>query len=185
MNWIVFLVVSWVAFGLEVGFRDALRLAPGDVAPSFVVPLLVYIALSAPPKQALWGALLIGALLDLTWLIPRDDLAEATVLGPNALGAVIATQLVLSVRGMVIRRNPLTLVVLSVAAGAVMAVVVVAFMTLRELYGDPIRFSPTGELWTRLLSAAYTGVTAIAWAVVLRLMEPVFGFHHDRGMRRH
>ena len=184
MNWIVFLVVSWFALGLEVGF-DALRLAPGDVAPSFVVPLIVYIALSAPPKQALWAALLIGALLDLTWLIPRDDLAEATVLGPNALGALIAAQLVLSLRGNVIRKHPLTLVVLSIASAAVMSVVVVALMTLRELYGDPIEFSPTGELGARLLSALYTGVTALIWAVVLRLMEPLFHFQNDRGKRRH
>ena len=55
MNWIVFLVVSWFAFGLEAGF-DALRLAPGDVAPSFVIPIIVYIALSAPAKHALWAA---------------------------------------------------------------------------------------------------------------------------------
>jgi len=184
MNWIVFLVVSWFALGLEVGF-DALRLAPGDVAPSFVIPILVYIALSAPAKHALWAALLIGALLDLTWIIPRDDLAEATVIGPNALGALIATQLVLSLRGMVIRKHPLTLVVLSIASASVMGVVVVAFMTLRELYGDPIDFSPTGELGTRLLSALYTGATALVWAVVLRLMEPMFLFQHDRGMRRH
>ena len=185
MNWITFLIVSWLAFGLEIGFRDALRLAPGDVAPSFVVPLLVYIALSAPSKHTLWAALFLGLLLDLTWLIPRDDLAMATVVGPNALGALVAAQLVLSIRGMVIRRHLLTLVVLSAASAALMAVVVVALMTIRDLYGDPIDFKPTGELGTRLLSALYTAATAVGWAFVMRMIDPAFQFQHDRGLRRH
>ena len=177
--------MSWVAFGLEVGFRDALRLAPGDVAPSFVVPFMVYVALSAPPKQALWAALALGALIDLLWLVPRTDFAESAVLGPHALGAVVAAQLVLSVRGMVIRRHMLTLVVLSIASAAVMAIVVVALMTLRDLYGDPIKFDATGEMGSRLLGALYTGATAVAWALIMRLVDPAFQFQHDRGMRRH
>jgi cell shape-determining protein MreD len=185
VNWITFLIIAWVAFGLEVGLRDALRLAPGDIAPSFVVPLIVYIALSAPAKHALWAALFLGALIDLTWLVPRDDLAESSVLGPHALGAIIAAQGVLAVRGSVIRRHLLTLVILSIAAAAVMAIVVVAFMTLREAYGDPIRFSPTGELGTRLLIAVYTGGTAIAWALIMRLIDPAFQFQNERGLRRH
>lgn len=185
MSWIVFLVITWLAFGLELGFRDALRLAPGDVAPSFVVPMLVYVALSAPPRQVLWAALFTGALIDVTWAVPRTDAAvDASVLGPHALGLLIAAQFVLAVRGMVIRRHPLTLVVLSVAAAAVMEVVVVALMTTHELYGDPIQFSPTGELVSRLLSALYTAATALGWAVVMRLADPLFQFQHDR-VRRH
>jgi hypothetical protein len=184
LNWITFLIVAWLAFGLQMGF-DAFRLAPGDISPSFVVPLLVFIALSAPAKHALWAALLIGLLIDLTWLIPRTDGGEAIVIGPHALGALLAAQLVLSVRGMVIRRHFLTLIILSIVAASVMAVVVVAFMTVRDLYGDPIDFSPTGELVSRLLSAVTTGGSALAWALVLRPIEAGFQFHHERGMRRH
>lgn len=184
MNWITFLIVAWLAFGLQMGF-DAFRLAPGDISPSFVVPLIVVVALSAPARHALWAALLLGALIDLTWLIPRTDGGEAIVIGPNALGALLATQLVLSVRGMVIRRHFLTLVVLSVVAGAIIAVVVVAFMTVRSLYGDPIEFRPTGELVSRLLGAVCTGGSALVWALVMRIIEPGFQFQHERGMRRH
>lgn len=185
MSWIVFLVMTWLAFGLELGLRDALRLAPGGVAPSFVVPLMVYIALSAPPRQALWGALLAGCLLDLTAMVPRTDAAAMlTVLGPGAIGMLISTQFVLSVRGMVIRRHPLTLTVLSVVAAAVIQVMIVAFFTLRTMYGDPIEFQPTTELVSRLASALYTAATALAWAFVLRFLDPLFRFQTDR-IRRH
>jgi rod shape-determining protein MreD len=186
LNWVVFLVVGWVAFGLELGLRDALRLAPGDVAPSFVVPVMVYVALSAPSKQALWAAILLGALVDVTWIIPRTDAAAtASVLGPYALGMLVAAQFVLAVRGLVIRRHPLTLTVLSMIASIIASVVVVAFLTVRSLYGDPIEFSPTSDLGSRLLSGLYTGATALGWAFALRLVDPFFGFHHDRGVRRH
>lgn len=184
MNWITFLIIAWLAFGLQMGF-DALRLAPGDISPSFVVPLMVFVALSAPARHALWAAMLIGLLIDLTWLVPRTDGGEAIVIGPHALGALLATQLVLSVRGMVIRRHFLTLAFLSIVSASVMAVVVVAFLTVRDLYGDPVDFSPTGELVSRLLGAVYTGGSALAWALVARFIEPGFQFHHERGMRRH
>ena len=184
MNWITFLIVAWLAFGVQMGF-DAFRLAPGDISPSFVIPLIVFVALSAPARHALWAALLLGLLIDLTWLVPRTDGGEAIVVGPHALGALLATQLVLSVRGMVIRRHFLTLVILSMVSAAVVAAVVVAFMTVRDIYGDPIEFRPTGELVSRLLGAVYTGGGALAWALVTRLIEPGFQFHHDRGMRRH
>ena len=184
MNWITFITVAWRALGLQLGF-DAFRLAPGDISPSFVVPLIVYIGLSAPARHALWAALLLGLLIDLTWLIPRTDGGEAIVIGPNALGALLATQLVLSIRGTVIRRHFLTLMILSIVVGSVIAAVVVPFMTVRVFYGDPIDFSPTGELVTRLLSAVVTGGTALAWALVVRLIEPGFQFQHERGMRRY
>ncbi|USO00144.1 MAG: hypothetical protein H6810_05640 [Phycisphaeraceae bacterium] len=185
MSWIVFLVVSWIAFGLELGLRDALRLSPGNIAPSFVVPVMVYVALSAPPKQALWSALLLGALLDLTGEIARTDMTAAWILGPSAIGLLIAAQFVITVRGMVIRRHPLTLVVLSIVAAGVAQTVVVAFLTVRHLYGDPIAFAPTGELVTRLGSALYTGATAFVWAIVLRPVDPLFRFQHDRIGRRY
>ncbi|HHN77810.1 MAG TPA: hypothetical protein ENK11_03920 [Phycisphaerales bacterium] len=185
MNWIVFLVVTWFSFGLELGLRDALRLSPGEIAPSFVIPVAVYVALSAPPKQVLWSAILLGVLVDLTWMIPRTDAAAAAwVLGPNALGMLVAVQFVLAVRGMVIRKHPLTLVVLSIVGAAIMQTVVVALLTLHAVYGDPIAFNPTGELITRLGSSLYTGATAFIWAIALRLVDPFFRFQHVRG-RRH
>jgi cell shape-determining protein MreD len=185
VNWITFLVISWVAFGLELGLRDALRLAPGDIAPSFIVPLIVYIALSAPARHVLWAALVLGVMIDLTWLIPRTDIGAASVLGPHALGAIVAAQLVLAIRGSVIRRHLLTLVILSIAAASVMAIVVVALMTVRDAFGDPIRFSPTSELGSRLLGACYTAGTAAAWALVMQLVDPAFQFQNERGLRRH
>lgn len=186
MSWIFFLLMTWVAFGLELGFRDALRLSPGEIAPSFVVPLVVYVALSAPPRQALWAALLIGTLVDLTWLIPRTDAAAtASVLGPNAIGMLVSAHFVIAVRGMVIRKHPLTLTVLSVCAAAVTQTVVVTFLTFRELYGDPIAFNPTSELVTRLGSALYTAATAFVMAIAFRPVDPLFNFQHERGTRRH
>ncbi len=184
MNWLTFAIAAWFALGLELGLRPALRLGPEALAPSFMLPLAVFVCLWAPHRVALWACLACGLLVDLTWRHPISGGGAATVLGPYALGYFLGGQLVLTLRGVLIRGNPLTMAVMSMLAAAVVHVVVVAAMTVRSLYGDPIDFSPALELLVRLGASAYTGVAGLALSLLLIPLTPAFGFQQQATHRR-
>lgn len=177
MNWLVFALVTWIMLGLEIGLKSSLRLGDSSIAPSFVAILAVFVATAAPPRTAQWACLLIGALVDLTSPIPRADAASSfTVLGPNALGALLMCQLVLAVRGLLFRRNPLTVAVLAATGFAVWQVVVTAVFTVRDLTGDPVVWVPAGQLGSRMASSLYTGLLALPLSLLLLAVAPLFSF---------
>ena len=184
MSWLAFGVTLWLGLGLEMGLRDALRLGGGSIAPSFIVPLVVWFALNASQRPALWAALIAGAMLDLTAAMPRTDGGDALILGPRALGLLLAARLVIAIRGKLIRRSPITVGVASGLAGAVVACVVVTLFAARAALGDPFQWSIGSELTTRLVSAGFTALVGLFVAIPLRLAEPVFGFPTDRAVRR-
>lgn len=183
MNPITFALATLVFFALELGLKDVLQLGPRPIAPSFVLPLAIFVAMWAQPLPALWAALILGVLVDLTWTIPRTDGGVATILGPHAMGYLLMGWLVLNIRGMVIKRNPLTLGFLTLLGGCVAQIVVVAMLTIRSLYGDPIPWDATAELVNRALSAAYSAVTAIPLSLPLFALAGLFGFHHAQPRR--
>ena len=186
MKWLVAVVVIWVTFGLELGLRDALRLGSGDIGPSFVAVLATYIALHAPPKTAQWAALVLGLLADLTWQLERAGGGAAYTIGPTALGLWLGTRLVLAARGSLRRGHPLTLAAMTIAAAAVAQIVITSALSVRSIYGDELPWSPSAELWRRLMSAVYSGGLALVLWVPLRLLiTPVIGFPADRGRPRH
>lgn len=186
MNWLVAAVTAWVFFGLELGLRDALRLGSGDIGPSFVVVLCAFIALHAPPKTAQWSALLLGVLADLTWQLERVGGGAAYTIGPTALGLWLGARLVLAARGSLRRGHPLTLAAMTLATAAVAQIVVTALLSARSVYGDELPWSPSQELFRRLLSAVYSGGLALVLWVPLRvLITPVIGFPADRVRPRH
>lgn len=182
MSWLVFAIVSWLAFGLEIGLRPLLSPGQGNVAPSFVIPVLVYVALWAPARTALWAGLTLGLAADLTSAVDLSPIGAATVVGPHAIGYLLAAQLVIAARAVVIGRRPVTLVVLSILASLVAGIVVVALLTIRGFY-DPIVWSPGSQLGFRTLSALYTGLTALAMYLVLTPLAGAFQFQNAPSAR--
>ncbi|MAY75147.1 MAG: hypothetical protein CMJ31_10595 [Phycisphaerae bacterium] len=180
MNWVSFTIVTWLFLGLELGLRDALRLGDSSIGPSFVIPLLVYVTLSTPPRTATWAAAFLGVLLDLSWLLVRGSGPAGYVIGPYALGMIVSAQLVHAARGLVIRNHPIAIAVLAGLAAMVTHIVVVALLTLRGAGIDDLDFSPTGQLQARLFSSIYTGAVALVLSFIFRQIEPVMGFHLDR-----
>lgn len=176
MNWVAFALTAWVFVGLEVGLRSALELGQTGIAPSFVIPLGVFVALGAPGPQALWACLLLGLSVDLTRTVDAEGGEALTMIGPYALGMLLGGQLTLSARGVLIRRNPLTLGALSVLVAVVAQAVVMVIALVHRLYGDPLASAPGGELWPRLASALATGVAGLVLAKVLTPLTPVFMF---------
>jgi hypothetical protein len=188
MNVLLVMLLGWLMMGLEVGLKDTLsvRLVLGSGggglvgAPSFVVPLAIFVALCAPPLPALWTCLALGAFLDLTSPQPTAT-GMLTVLGPHALGLLVAGQFVVLVRAVLIRRHPLTLAALSIVGGATLHIVATAIFTGRKVIGDPIIFDPTGELLSGLLSALLTGGTALALSLVFMPLSPLLGLSAVHG----
>jgi hypothetical protein len=181
MNPLLVVLLGWLCVGLEAGLKTSLMVRMGVAAsPSFVVPLAVVIALCAPPLPTLWSCLLLGLMLDFT--APLDlagGAGHVHALGPHAIGLALAGQFVLAVRGVVIRRNPISVVVLSIGAAAISEIVVTAVLTARHVY-DPIVWHPTAELMSRLLGAVLTGGTALVLSLVLLPLSPMLGLQASR-----
>jgi hypothetical protein len=182
MSPVLLIVLAWLAVGLEMGLKGMLALRVGTIAgaPSFIIPIVTMVAICAPNGPALWTALILGLLSDLTAGVPSTTNQTIYHIGPGAIGMVLGAQFVLLVRGLVIRRNPLTLVVLSVAAGIIAAICTVAIITVRQfILKDPIEWSPTHELTQRLFSAVVTGGSALVMSIFLLPLTPLLGLHHS------
>lgn len=177
MNWFVLLFFAWVGFGLEMALLPVFDAGASGVHPSVVLPLLVFVALHAPRKHALWCAIVLGVSMDLLTPINHDNGGPVTLIGPYALGYLLAAQFIFSVRGMVIRRNPLTIAFLSMIASLIAEILVVALITLRSIVGDSIAWDAGDALIDHSLSSVYTGVAALFLSFIFFALTPAFGFH--------
>lgn len=181
MNWVVFAVVAWVLFGCHVGLRDALQLGESSIAPSFVIPLLVFVALWARPGTALVAALLLGVTLDLIHAWPTERGQEVAILGPWAFGCMIAAYTTLNLRTMMFRKSIVTLAILSIVSAAIAQIFGLALLTVRSTYDDLVLPSAAAELWPRLAGSLYTGVTALLIGPALQFIAPWLGMRRTTG----
>lgn len=178
MNFIAVLVAGYACFSLELGLRKALAVGSSGIAPSFVFILCVLISLSAPASVAMWTCLLLGLITDLTW--PHEiagGVSTATIVGPYAIGYLVACQFVLSIRGNMFKRNPLTLGFLCCFGMAIAQIVVVALYTFRSRYTPEIAWDPTSQLLARLGVALYTGLVGIVVGVFAGPLTSALGVH--------
>lgn len=183
MRWPVVALVGYVLIGLELTVRRALAIGPPDaatIAPSFIIPFLVFVAMSAPVVPTLWVALLMGLAVDIR--SPRDG-GTLLVVGPYAIGYMAGAYLVVTMRGLMFRRNPLSVMFLSLLASLLAELIVVAFFSIRGMY-SATDFSAGRELVHRLLSSVYTALTT-AWvlALVFLPMTNLFGFQEQHARR--
>jgi cell shape-determining protein MreD len=186
MRWPAAFFVGWIILGIDVGV--ATSLSPGQRAlPSFALPFLVFIALHAPTIAVMWTAFLLGLFIDLT--SPRAESA-AVVVGPHLLGFMAAAYFVLTVRGVMLRRRIVALIVLSIPAAMLAGLVSVFVLTIRSMYpgGLGVEYSPLGELWRMVLSSLLTGFSAAFVGFVMLPLHGIFHFHDSSrrmvGMRR-
>ncbi len=176
MNWLVFLVLMWVFLGLEQGLRDGLALGSLGMAPSFVFVLLTFVGMAAPRTTVLWCAAVVGVAMDLLFQLPmREGTGTVTILGPHALAYGLASQLVLALRGVMMRRNPFTLGFLAWVGSMVAFLVLDAIFTLRHAFGAPIAWEAKRQLVAGLGSAVYTGLVGIPMALLLFPLAHMLG----------
>ncbi|MDX2130895.1 MAG: hypothetical protein SFY69_02435 [Planctomycetota bacterium] len=169
MNRLTVAIASWVLLGLEIGLRVT------GVGPGLVFILAMFIAMCAHPRHASWAALLLGLLIDLTSPLALTSPGPPAILvGPHAVAYLLGAHLVLALRGVMIRRNPLTLGFLSLGAGLVAQTALLAFYWFRALI-DPVAFTPSGEMLARLGWALVTGAAAVPLAFVLIPLAEIMG----------
>lgn len=184
MNALAAILAGYVCLVLDMTLSRSLELGDSGIVPRFVLPLAIWLALSASHRSALWSALALGAAIDLASPV-RRVLDDAYVLGPNALGYLAAAYLVVTVRGTVMRRNPLALVVFTLIGGVLAALVTVAVLFIRARTDSGMAgFFPTSELFGRAAGAAYSMLSAAAMAIPLRLVTPAMGFDDPLSRRR-
>lgn len=176
MNHLLVILLAWIVVGMETGLRDVLEVGQRGVAPSFVLPLLVLIGLTAAPTAVVWTGILLGLAMDLLWPMPGVHGATAvTLLGPHALGYALAAHLVLALRGMMIRRNLLTVGFLAVTGGMVAQIGVVAVVTARGMLGEAMPWQPGAEVLRRFGCVLASFPVAIAMALLLFPVMPFLG----------
>lgn len=183
----VFAIFAWLALGLEIGLRDALELGQSGVTPSFVIVLLAFVASHAPRHAAVWAGVTLGALLDLTAARP-DNTGQGivTVLGPSAVGCAAAAYTIVVMRGSMMRRNPLTLALLSVVAMAMVTIVSTTLLEFRSFWDPTLSVRASAELWVGALRGLYSAALAIPLGAALAFATPLFAFpqqHRSRGWR--
>lgn len=178
MRWAVVAVFAYFLLGIELVLPGLLRLGPTIVAPSFVVPFVVFVAMFAPPTRAYWLALVMGLCVDL--LTPWEG--RTVVPGPHALGLLIAAFLIVTIRSS-LNRNTLSLIVFSIIAAALSHLVLVGLMTVRARYTVPTVWDGSEQLVQRLLASLYTGGSAAVLGLALFPCQGLFRFSEPYARR--
>ncbi|HVU62533.1 MAG TPA: hypothetical protein VHC70_01055 [Phycisphaerales bacterium] len=190
MKWPLPLLIGYLLLALESPVREALHLGPpgsSGGSPSLVVPFIVFVALFASSGAALWTALLLGLATDLSTLRGQEALV---IVGPYALGYLAIAGFILKIRPLVVRKNPVTIVVLSVLGDLLGAFIIVFILGLRRMFfwgswADPAGESLTTDLWHRIIGAFYTSLPALGLGLIFLLLMPWFGFNEAAGRRPH
>ncbi len=157
-----------------------------NVSPSFMIVLLVYVALLAPQLPLLWAALLMGVLMDLTEALQAPGGGIVYLIGPNALGYVATAFLITQMRSVVFRQRLITMVVFTFLAFLMVAAIRIMLLCVRGWFGESLVWgggSFGGELLRVLLVAVYSSLIAIPFGWFLQQSTPAWGFlsWHSRG----
>lgn len=188
MRWPVFLILAYLALALDGGLRG-LWVYHGTW-PELPLILLVFIALSAPARHVAWSALLLGLLVDLQPIavhLPSDrsSAADLVLVGPNALGYMLAGFAAYQFRGFAFRDSPITVAVAALFSGVFAHLVVVALLSFRGfswLTAEPIPdYSAAADLVARALRLLYTAVVALPVGWLLIRSDPLWGFPLIKG----
>lgn len=194
MRWPVFLIAAFLFLALDSGFMGLLTLhRMGGIAPHIVFALVVFICLFANKLSALWACLVLGVLMDIT-LPPRGAGGLAfgagqtvNLIGPHALGALLAGYCIVQMRTMVFRQRALTIGVLTTAATFIAGLVAIALYIIRSWYGEPITYPTEGsafaEIFRHMGIALYSGLVAIPVGWILLRTLPVWGFQSTLSRR--
>lgn len=175
MRWWVFALFVFASLVLDMSMLSELRV--GELRPSAMAVVALFVALWAPKMSALWACLIVGAVVDLSSPMRPAGAEPIHLLGPNVLGYAFACALMLQIRGIVMRRQVFAIAVLACVFLIAASVVVTAILTVRSWFTPEFaQLAPTRDLLRRLGSAAYTGVLALPLGWVLLRTAAWWGF---------
>jgi rod shape-determining protein MreD len=178
MRWSTALATLIVALVLDVSFTGVLELA--GVTPRLMCVVVAFAAMHADAAAVRWYALLSGFLVDLSEPSMAGPRAPLYLIAPWTLGVFFGSEAVLSLRGVVVRKNPLAVGVLSCVLALAAGLFWTAWWAFRSWYPDsPAPWgggSALGEFGMQLLTAMSTGVCAVPVGWVLLRTSSIWGF---------
>lgn len=189
MRWTVFAFFAYVFLAFDMGLRPMLEIGSGErgVAPSFLLILMVWVAMMGPGHAVRWAALILGLLLDLGSTYATSGGGVAVVAGPHALGFVLGAALAVQLRGLVYRRHPFHTGVLTLLSGACAFVPAVFLLTMRRIISTGvdsehvIAWNASDQLVNAFLTVVYSAVVAVPVGWALNRVAGLFGFQvHPR-----
>ena len=173
MRWSVFIIAAFVLLVLETGLSGLLAIpVADDVSPSFLLALVVFVALSAPRRTAMWAAMVLGLLVDLNSRLP---------LGSGCLGYLAAAMVAFELRGLVFRDSPPAIALMVFVAGLVAHLVTVALLTSRGVVEAIDNWQVHRELVHRFLTVLYSAGCAWLLGFVFVWLDSLWGFNHHTG----
>ncbi len=179
MRWAVYLAVLILAIVLDTSFTGLFAI--GEVRPAVTPCVVVFVCLHAQRQTSLWAAFVAGLLVDLTNPSLFAGEQPYHLIGPAALGYVLGAQLVLPLRSMVVRRNPLAAGVLVLLFCLASMLVTTAIFSARGWYAGtnppwmPDR-SALAYLGRESLRAVASGALAVVAILPLQAASGAFGF---------
>ncbi len=178
MNRTPWVIAAYAALLLQATLRPVWSV--GGVAPEPLLILAVFLGQCGPSTPALFSALLFGVLAD---ALSRPYPEAGVLIGPAAVGYVVAAFAVLQLRSLVFRHSVLSLVVMTVAGGFFAALVETAVLAVRGLTflaaDAPPGFTALGHLGRALLTVLYTAALAVPVGWMLLKTRPTWRFGHD------
>ncbi len=161
MTWLVALPVLFIALVADVSFTAVFEV--GGTTPQLIVIVIAFVAMQADARIVRWYALIAGLLLDLSEPSLSGPFAPLYLIGPSTLGTLFAAEVVLLLRGILIRRNPLAVGFASFMLGLASGLFSTAWWAIRSWYPDSP--PPWGE-GSALQEFAREGLTAIATGIL-------------------
>ena len=180
---VIIVTIIALAFDSSVGSMFTLR-SLGSITPQAMPCLVVFIALFAPERIAMFVALILGALVDVS--PGHGELADgAHLIGPCALGFLVTTLIVLKIRNIVFRRRVFTLGVLAVAAVLVTGATEALVLLLRGVlpWTPPLSGGGFSDLLKLIGTAIYTGLLAVPLGWCFLATIGMWRFHSPTGRR--
>jgi rod shape-determining protein MreD len=136
MRWGVFVIALAIFLVMDQSFLQVLAL--GSVFPGVCGTLVVYVAMFSPRSTSLWAAFICGLMLDLGSPDLLTTGQSIHVIGPYALGFTLGAYLVVLLRSIMVRRNPLTIAMLLIPCLLASSVVYLAIWSLRGFYTETV-----------------------------------------------
>lgn len=183
MRWIFFAILAYVMLALQTGLSSLLVV--GDrVSPSLLFILGIFISVYAPAATTLWAMLILGLLTDLIFPIQANGpVLDFVLLGPNAIGFVLAGWTGLQLRG-IFRRSLPGIVATIFVASFFAHLFVVATLTVRgmpwPIAESIFGWSAADELLRRFWCMIYTTAMSIPLIYFLGGLIRLFHFSQHR-----
>ena len=168
MRWPAFLILAYVALGLQVGLRGFIEVR--GAVPNFALLIVVYLGINGAREPVLIRCFILGLLQDLFTHQPP---------GVWAIAYSLVGASVVSTQEIVYPKHPLTHFSLTLLGGILAGVVLVVHGAIYPLVHG--REAATGAgAWVYVASAIYSALLAPIVLGVLQRARKLFGFNKRR-----